>query len=105
CIFDARWPDRASWPGGRTRVGVTTRRRSVALGRLVEPEGERVTGEGGALDAGRELDDAAQRLEVDELDLGVVAVLALAFEGVLVDRHHPLERPHEGAGLVDRLPL
>ena len=41
----------------------------LLVGGFVEPLGERVPGEGGALDAHRELHHALQRLEVAELDL------------------------------------
>jgi hypothetical protein len=72
---------------------------------------------GGALDAHRELHHAARSapFEVAEADLGqifgvvvgdgLLARLALGLEARLVDRHHRLERPGQGADLGGRLAL
>src|SRR5262245_38572223 len=76
---------------------------------FVEALLEGVPGEGGALDAHRELHDALERLEVAEADAlelgGEVGAVALALELRLVDRHERLERPDELAGFRDLLPL
>ena len=75
---------------------------------FVQPLGQRVPAEGGALDAHRELHDAlegGQLAELVEVDgLGLLGLAVLAQQG-LVDRHHPLEGVDELAHLVERLAL
>src|ERR687891_1935867 len=85
---------------GRSRV------RGLAF---VEALLEGVPGEGGALDAHRELHDALERLEVAEANAvelgGEIGAVALALEFRLVDRHERLERPDELPRLFDGLAL
>src|SRR6188472_4149135 len=88
--------------GGQPRNGPSRPRSAACSGvRVVERMDQRVPGKGRALDADRELDDALQRLEVAELDLG--AVLDVTHLAVVVDRHHPLEPADQSANLGDRL--
>src|SRR5688572_3698860 len=82
------------------------RRVAVAL-RVVETDGEGVPRQRRALDPRRELDHAAEGLEIAELDLDtvVVGLARRAIEFVLVDRHHSLEGPRDRARFVDALAL
>src|SRR5207247_6154226 len=90
----------------------TTRRSKSArsvLG-LVKTLGQRVPGQGRALDSHGELHHALQGLEVAERHAGLgrdglVDGLPVAVEALLVDRHERLEGADERASLVDALAL
>src|SRR6266511_1037398 len=101
-------------PGGRPSSGASPDRAPAQLLQLcvsglalVEALLEGVPGEGGALDAHRELHDTLEGLEVAEphaLELGgQVRAVALALELRLVDGHERLERADQLASLVDWL--